>query len=283
MKLPDPSRPGQERQVYLFAWLDDYSRLVFGQFYWKEKLPALEDSLMKWVSLYGVPLSIYCDNGAVYSSHHLQNICASLGIQLHHSRPYRPQGRGKVEKFFQLVERSFKSEVELLVKQGKISTLNDLNNLFSLWLNKFYNRKFHSATKQAPMSRWEGNSYQLKHPPVDTLREAFLWKDERTVSLTGIISVDTNQYEVEPFLCGKKVTLRYDPYDLSCGIRVFYDGRQFKDAVPAKIHRHSKKGFQKKLSSTPPVTGLNFLEQLAETKLTKKQALSFSGLEGDLK
>ncbi|MCR6547027.1 hypothetical protein NVS47_16175 [Dehalobacterium formicoaceticum] len=33
MKLPDPSRPGQERQVYLFAWLDDYSRLVFGQFY----------------------------------------------------------------------------------------------------------------------------------------------------------------------------------------------------------------------------------------------------------
>ncbi|MEN3004598.1 Mu transposase C-terminal domain-containing protein [Dehalobacterium formicoaceticum] len=123
----------------------------------------------------------------------------------------------------------------------------------------------------------------MKHPPVDTLQEAFLWKDERTVSLTGIISVDTNQYEVEPFLCGKKVTLRYDPYDFSCGIRVFYDGRQFKDAVPAKIHRHSKKGFQKELSSTPPVTGLNFLEQLAETKLTKKQALSFSGLEGDLK
>ncbi len=283
MKLPDPSRPGQERQIYLFAWLDDYSRLVFGQFYWKEKLPALEDSLMKWIFLYGVPLSIYCDNGAVYSSHHLQNICASLGIQLHHSRPYRPQGRGKVEKFFQFVESSFKSEVQLLVKQEKISTLNDLNNLFSLWLDKFYNRKFHSATKQAPLSRWEGNSYQLKHPPVDTVREAFLWKDERTVSLTGIISVDTNQYEVEPFLCGKKVTLRYDPYDLSRRIRVFYDGRQFKDAVPAKIHRHSKKGFQKDLSVAPPATGLNFLEQLAKTKLTKRQALSFSGLEGDLK
>jgi len=33
LKLPDPSRPGQERQVYLFAWLDDFSRLVFGHFY----------------------------------------------------------------------------------------------------------------------------------------------------------------------------------------------------------------------------------------------------------
>ena len=114
LKLPDLSRPGQFRQVYLFAWLDDYSRVVLGQFYWKEQLPAREDSLMKWVIRYGVPENIYCDNGAVYSSHHLQNICATLGIQLQHSRPYRPQGRGKIEKYFQLVESSFKSEVELL-------------------------------------------------------------------------------------------------------------------------------------------------------------------------
>jgi len=80
-----------------------------------------------------------------------------------------------------------------------------LNILFSFWLDKFYNQKFHSATKQSPLSRWEGDSHPVKRPAVDTVREAFLWKDERTVSLTGIISVNTNQYEVEPFLCGKKL------------------------------------------------------------------------------
>jgi len=282
LKLPDPSRPGQERQVYLFCWLDDYSRLAYGSFYWKEQLPALEDSLMKWILLHGCPLSIYCDNGAVYSSHHLKNICAALGIQLHHSRPYKPQGRGKIEKIFQFVESSFKSEVELLIKQDKISSLTELNNLFSLWLDKFYNKRVHSATKQAPLSRFEGDSYPLKRLPVETVREAFLWKEQRSVSLTGIISVETNQYEVEPFLCGKKVTIRYDPYDLSRGIRVFYEGRQYQDAVPAKIHRHAKKGFQKDLSSSPVTSGINFLEQLAETSLSKKQVLSFSGLDGDL-
>jgi hypothetical protein len=33
LKLPDPSRPDREHQVFLFAWLDDYSRLVYGRFY----------------------------------------------------------------------------------------------------------------------------------------------------------------------------------------------------------------------------------------------------------
>jgi putative transposase len=281
LKLPDPSRPGQYRQVYLFAWLDDYSRVVDGRFYWKEQLPALEDSLMKWVIRYGVPESIYCDNGAVYSSHHLQNICVTLGIQLHHSKPYRPQGKGKVEKFFRLVESSFKSEVELLIKQEKLITLPDLNNLFVIWLARFYNRKIHSATKQTPLSRWESSVHPLKKPPLEIIYEAFLWKDERSVSLTGIIPVETNEYEVDSFLCGKKVTIRYDPYDFSKGIKIYYDGKQYPDAVPAKIHRHSKKGFDRELLAAKPSSGLNFLEQLAETELSKKQAINFASLEVD--
>jgi putative transposase len=281
LRLPDPSRPNQQHQVYLFAWIDDYSRLVYGRFYWKEQLPALEDSLLKWVILYGVPESIYCDNGAVYSSHHLQNICAALGIQLHHSKPYRPQGRGKIEKLFQIVESSFKSEVELLIKQEKLLTLPDLNNLFGIWLNRFYNRKIHSATKQTPLSRWESSSHPLKKPPLETIYEAFLWREERTVSKTGIILVETNEYEVEPFLCGKKVIIRYDPYDLSKGIKIYYEGQQYQDAIPAKVHRHSKKGFNPDISSPQPSSGLNFLEQLAEADLPRKQAIRFSSLEVD--
>lgn len=282
LKLPDPSHPNQQHQVYLFAWIDDYSRLAYGRFYWKEQLPALEDSLMKWIILYGEPESIYVDNGAVYSSHHLQNICATLGIQLHHSKPYRPQGKGKIEKFFQLVESSFKSEVELLIKQEKLLTLTDLNNLFSIWLDRFYNHRFHSATKQTPLSRWEASGHPLKKPPLETIYQAFLWKEERTVSKTGIIRVEANEYEVEPFLCGKKINVRYDPYDLSKGIKVDYQGQQFRDAIPAKIHRHSKKGFDQKLLTSDPPSGLNFLEQLSDSDRPRRQSIQFSGLGGDL-
>ena len=280
LKLPDPSHEGQFRQVYLIAWLDDYSRMVYAQFYWKERLPALEDSLKKWIVLYCSPESIYCDNGAIYSSHHLQNICSSLGIQLHHSRPYKPQGRGKIEKFFQFVDSSFKTEAELLINQDKLTTLTDLNNLFSVWLHRFYNQKVHSATKQSPLSRWNGSDYHLNRPSLETVYEAFLLKEERTASKTGIISVDTNEYEVDSFLCGKKISIRYDPYDLSQGIRVFYDGKQYSDAVPAKLHRHSKKGFDESHSAPQP-SGLNFLEQLADMELSKKESVKFSNLIKD--
>jgi putative transposase len=275
LKLPDPKYPDQEHQVYLFIWLDDYTRRAEGRFYWKERLPALEDSLMKWIILNGKPESIYCDNGAVYSSHHLQNICATLGIRLHHSRPFRPMGKGKVEKFFQLVESSFKSEAELLIGQGKLTDLTTLNNLFAVWLDRFYNRKVHSATKQTPLSRWEACDYPLRKLLLETIHEAFLWKDERTVSKTGIIGVDGNEYEVEPFLCGKKVIIRYDPYDFAKGIKIYHEGQQYQDAVPAKLHRHSKKGFEQTPLTSQPPTGLNFLEQLAEMELPPKQGISF--------
>jgi len=282
MMFPDMSRGGEMRQINLVGWEDDYSRLYFGRFYWNENLPALEDALMKWIILYSIPESVYVDNGSIYSSHQLKNICASLGIQLIHSRPYKPQGRGKNEKVHQLVDRAFKSEVELLLKQGKISTLSEVNELFSAFLSKYYTKRVHKATKQAPMSRWEGCEYPLKKAPLDTLYDAFMYEDVRSVSKTGIISLYTNEYEVEPFLCGKKVKVRFDPYDLGKGVQVYFDNTRYKDAIPAKLHRHSKQGYSKDVMSStapPPESGLNFLEILSGKKLAKKETVQFSMLK----
>jgi len=282
MMFPDISRDGEMRQINLVGWIDDYSRQYFGRLYWNEKLPALEDSLMKWIILYSIPEKIYCDNGPSYSSHQLKSICARLGIQLIHSRPYRPQGRGKNEKVHQMVDRSFKSEIELLLKQGKISTLSEVNGFFSAWLSKYYNKRVHTGTKQAPESRWNGCEYPLKKAPLDSLYDAFLYEDTRSVSKTGIISLDTNEYEVEPFLCGKKVKVRFDPYDLGKGIQVYHDNTRYQDAIPAKLHRHSKQGYSKDvLSSTapPPESGLNFLELLSGKKIDKKETVQFSKLK----
>lgn len=281
LKLPDPERCGSERQVYLFAWIDDFSRLVYGQFYWKERLPALEDSLKKWIVLYGKPENIYCDNGAVYSSNHLKDICASLGIRLLHSRPYKPQGKGKCEKFFQIVENSFKSEVELLIRDKKLTTLTELNLLFSAWLNKYYNNRVHSATKQTPKQRWDSCEHSIQKPSLDTIYEAFLYTDERTATKTGIISIHGNEYEAEQFLCSKKIVVKYDPYDLSTGIQVYFDGIRYKDAIPVRIHRHSKKGYDKEKMNTDsvPSSGLNFLEQISEKELVRKELMKFVNIE----
>lgn len=72
-----------------------------GEYYFEERRPKLEDALKKAMLKYGIPSRLYCDNGAIYSGQHLDRIAGELGFQLIHSRPGRPQGRGKVEKYFQ--------------------------------------------------------------------------------------------------------------------------------------------------------------------------------------
>ncbi|WP_243633331.1 DDE-type integrase/transposase/recombinase [Paenibacillus xerothermodurans] len=99
--LPDPADPKKKKKAILFAILDDFSRLItYAQFYWDEKLPRIEDSLKKAILKHGIPEQFYCDNGAAFSSQHLVRICGKLGIRLSHSTVFRPQGRGKIERFF---------------------------------------------------------------------------------------------------------------------------------------------------------------------------------------
>jgi len=278
LRLPDPDGSGKTKLVKLHAWIDDYSRLVDGQFYWNERLPSLEESLKKWIIRYGVPERIYTDNGSSYSSNHLKQICGYLGIRLSHSRPYKPQGRGKIEKLFQLVESSFKSEVELLIQEGKITDINQLNNLFSVWLSNFYNQRTHSATKQKPITRWNNCPHPVRKIPLSDIYEAFLLEEKRSVSKTGIISISGNEYEVEPFLCGKDIKVRYDPYHLTYGIRVFFEDKQFKDAITSKVHRHARKGYERGESNLKTSSGINFLELLNGEKAKTKQTMSFVNL-----
>ncbi|MDP2857586.1 MAG: DDE-type integrase/transposase/recombinase [Bacillota bacterium] len=99
--LPDPEGGERKRQAYPLAFIDDYSRYVpHGEYYFEERRPKLEDALKKAVLKYGVPSRLYCDNGAIYSGAHLERIAGELGFHLIHSRPGRPEGRGKVEKFY---------------------------------------------------------------------------------------------------------------------------------------------------------------------------------------
>jgi putative transposase len=240
--MPDPEDPSRKRKAYLFAWLDDFSRLcVHGQFYFAERRPSLEDCLKKAIIKCGVPENIYADNGAVFSSLYLERICGHLAIQLIHSRPKKPQGRGKIEKLFQLVENAFASEALLLIRDGKINNIAELNDHFFAWLKHYYHERTHSSTKQKPILRWGSADNQLRTLPLHKLNDACLWEDTRKVDKTGIISIETNTYEVEPDLVGKQVRVRYDPYDLSVPIQVFFEDERFPDAVPAKIRRHHHK------------------------------------------
>ncbi len=97
---------GKQRKTYLIAFIDDHSRLiVYGRFYASENTGSFMHALEQAFLRRGLPRKLYVDNGSAFRSKQLMYAMASLAIALIHSRPYKPQGRGKIERFFKSVRR----------------------------------------------------------------------------------------------------------------------------------------------------------------------------------
>ena len=94
------------------------------------------------------------DNGSAFVDAWLLRACAKLGIKLVHSQPGRPQGRGKIERFFRTVRGQFLAELTE-ARAAQVSDLAGLNRLFTAWTETVYHTRAHSETGQPPLARWE--------------------------------------------------------------------------------------------------------------------------------
>jgi len=265
--LPHPDKPGKKSMAYLVVFLDDYSRLcVHGQFYFEERVPRLEDCLKKAILKHGIPEMIYVDNGAIYASHHFQRICGRLGTELKHTKPGRPQGRGKQEKFFRFVDLSFVPEAYDLIEQGKIQTLPDLNRFFAAWLEVAYHQKIHNSFKQRPLDRYQKDDHPLRMMPPHELVEVFLLEEPRKVDKTGCISLFGQHFEVESVLAGQAIQVRFDPYDLS-QVQIWKEDKRYANASILKKRDPKQRTYKEEPQMDKPVivpTGLNYVELLHE-------------------
>lgn len=252
----------QGRKTYLFAFIDDHSRAVMGHRWgFAEDTVRLAAALRPALAARGVPRYIYVDNGSAFVDSWLLRACAKLGIKLVHSTPGRPQGRGKIERFFRTVNGEF--VVEIASGDGKpgrrIQSLLEMNRLFTAWTENVYHRRVHSETGAAPLARWM-NGHPLAVPNPADLAEAFRWSEHRTVSKTALVSLHGNRYQVDPLLVGQKVELVFDPFDLSF-LRVRVHGQDAGTALPFQVSRHSH---PKARPETPaedpsPTTGIDYL------------------------
>jgi putative transposase len=158
------------RKTYLFAFIDDHSRLITGhRFGHAEDTVRLAAALRPALASHGVPEAIYAGNGSAFVDAWLLRACAVLGVKLTHSTPGRPQGRGKIERLFLTVREQFL--VEITGEQGQpgrrhVADIGELNQLFAAWAETVYHRRVHSETGQAPLQRWaEGGPGQRRRCP----------------------------------------------------------------------------------------------------------------------
>lgn len=266
------------RKTYLFAFLDDHSRLVCGyRFGFAEDTARLRVALEPALAARGVPTSVYVDIGSAFLDAWLLRACAKLGIRLVHSTPHRPQGRGKIERFFRTVREQFLVELtdttaEELAAAGTDhrTALLELNRLLTGWIETEYHRRAHSETGQSPLDRWDTGWSRLGRTPamptaVD-LTEAFLWSEYRTVTKTATVSLHGNTFQVDATLVGRKVELAFSPFDMEA-VEVRHQDKSHGKALPHHItrHVHPKARPETTEQPTPAATGIDYLELTAQT------------------
>ena len=216
------------KKSYLIALIDDHSRLItHGEFYLSENILSYVDALEKALLKRGLPRKLYVDNGPAFRSLHLEHIAASLGVALIHCRPYKPQGRGKIERFFRGVREDF-----LVGFQGK--TLDDLNVAFDAWLTDIYHTRKHSSTGQSPFERFTAHIACLRAAPAD-LRDHFRKAARRTVAKDRTVTVKGKLYEAPVAVIGKRVEVLYHENDPD-RIEIRFGKQSYGYLLPVDTH-----------------------------------------------
>jgi len=233
MHGPSVAVPGRaRRKCYLIAFLDDATRVVpYCAFAMSENtqafLPIFKQALMRR----GIPQRLYVDNGANYRSQHLALVCAKLGVALIHARPYQPQGKGKMERWFRTARAQFVSRLTA----ADTDSLEILNRRLWAWVEGEYHQSPHRGIEdQTPLDRWAMSAEHVRLPGAGLDLDAlFLFETKRRVQRDRTVSLNGTLFEADAALIGHTVTLRYDPgAPPARGVEIWHDETFVARATP---------------------------------------------------
>jgi transposase InsO family protein len=202
---------GQVIQTRLFALIDDCSRLIpHAQYYDSEKLCWFLDCLRQGLARRGFPEKLYTDQGKIFTSYHLQIVCANLGVRICHAQPYAAFSKGKMERWFRTLQMDF--EARLII--DPVHTLEELNARLWRWIESEYHQRPHSAFEgQTPAERFAQRALNLRTADPQTDWEAlFLSRAQRRVRLDATFSLEGQLWEAPVHLRGQLIQVRFDPF-----------------------------------------------------------------------
>ena len=296
-------RPGQlyqmdiQGKIYLtgigwvhgFAVLDDFSRFVPSMVYYPEaRLSNGILTLNAAVREYGIPEAIYVDNGSQFKSrgerlNNFELFCQAYGIKVIYSSPYRPQGKGKIERFYDTVEKQFIAEVKQKILECPGYSLTELNQDLASYLRDQYHSRAHGGTHEKPMDRFGQGTLRFPDPPLDI--QQFLERTEtrvvnkyREVSYQGYkIQVDllpkskvivVDMLETLRIEHKKRVIREIDKHQLSKEVKV----KRQNGALTTKTSHTVKESVIKTFSHGPDAEGFYHrkISRVGNFKLNKQ-------------
>ncbi len=170
---PYVQHDGTAVQSRLIAFLDDASRVCcHGQFFLAENVDTLIESLRAAFYKRGAPQSLYVDNGSIYTSKKIVQICARVGCLLHHPPVRDGAAKGKIERFFRTVREQF------LCRALDLSSLEALNRQFVHWVEEQYNAQKHSILEMTPLDRFALDRSRIRYLPPNQANDEFFFVEE---------------------------------------------------------------------------------------------------------
>jgi len=244
MHGPKVRHKGKLVKTYLFAIIDDKSRLITGsRFYLNESTESFLDCLWEALLRRGLPRILYTDNGSSFRSHRLQIGCASLQISLRYAKPYRPVGKGKIERFNRTVRMQFLPDLPQEL------TLDELNTRWNAYVNDIYHQRVHGSTGQTPLNRFLDDVHLLRGAP-EKLPDYFRLSQERTVAKDRTIRLEGRIFEAPVGLAGKRVILRYEQLDR---VEIYFQNTSYGFIQEVNRQVNSRTGRLQPTQATPAV------------------------------
>jgi hypothetical protein len=195
---------GKTTPLRIHGMLDDASRFVVAlEAMHTEREVDMLGLLSRAVRRHGLPDAMYLDNGSTYSGATLRIGCERLGITLIHAKPYSPEARGKMERFWRTLREG------CLDFLGQLTSLHDVN--VRLWA--FLDEHYHKAPHASLLGRSPARLYETAERPVDRfderkLRDALTVRVRRRVRRDSTLPLDGSDWELDQgFLAGRLVNV----------------------------------------------------------------------------
>ena len=175
---------GKLLRPWLTIVLDDHSRAVAGYSLLTDAPSALNTALALRQAIWrkadpawpvcGIPDTLYVDHGTDFTSTHIAQVAADLRMRLVHSAVARPQGRGKIERFFGTLNTELLSDLPGRLVGGKpvtrpTLTLSELDAAIGAFVVGRHNARPHPAIGMTPDVAWTADGWLPRMP--DRLEE----------------------------------------------------------------------------------------------------------------
>ena len=226
-----PARP------WLTTIIDDCSRAICGYTVFLGAPSAMNTALALRQAIWhkadpswpmcGIPEVLYVDHGSDFISNRLTATAVDLHIRLIHSAVARPQGRGKVERFFGTVNTELLAGLPGHIVPGHTwptpsLSLAELDTALEGFVAT-YNERTHSELGASPRAAWIAEGWLPRLPEALEDLDGLLL----TVAQTRIVRRDGIHFQGLRYISstlagyvGRSVVIRYDPRDIT-EIRVF--------------------------------------------------------------